>query len=179
MQQKSRQSENECDEDAVETLHPLGINRRFRFYRYVPGRYYRPHIDGAWPSSGFDDNGEYRYDINDIENKNGIQFVQLGNTEEEDKAIEDKEPATSERHEGMDSSCRRQLSRLTFLIYLNDDFDGGHTTFLIPAKEHEGVLNAFPVKPVRGCVLVFPHGTCGKSLITNESLIYSCRLLNL
>lgn len=28
----------------VETLQPLGLNRRFRFYRYVPGRYYRPHI---------------------------------------------------------------------------------------------------------------------------------------
>ncbi|KAL7478268.1 hypothetical protein ACHAW6_004045 [Cyclotella cf. meneghiniana] len=173
--QKSSHTVNERDDDGVETLYPLGINRRFRFYRYVPGRYYRPHIDGAWPSSGFDDNGDYRYDINDIENKNGIQFVQLGNTEKEGKAMESQEPATSVRDEGMDSSCRRQLSHLTFLIYLNDDFDGGCTTFLIPAKEHEGVLNAFPVKPVRGCVLVFPHGTCAAPLHEGSPVLKRCK----
>ncbi|KAL3790032.1 hypothetical protein HJC23_011388 [Cyclotella cryptica] len=174
-QLQSRQSEKERDEDELETLNPLGINRRFRFYRYVPGRYYRPHIDGAWPSSGFDDNGEYRYDINDIENKNGVQFVQPGNSAKEGKAVEFPESATSEGHEGIDSAPRRQLSRLTFLIYLNDDFDGGHTTFLIPAKEREGVLNAFPVKPVRGCVLVFPHGSCAAPLHEGSPVLKRCK----
>jgi hypothetical protein len=143
-----------CDKEEEETLLPLGINRRFRFYRYVPGRYYRPHIDGAWPSSGFDVKGEYRYDINDIDNKNGTQFVQSADGKGD--KVKDGEQASQE------GSSRRQLSRLTFLIYLNDDFDGGNTTFFIPEKDQEGVLNAFPVKPVRGCVLVFPHGTCGK-----------------
>lgn len=28
-----------------------GLNRRFRIYRYREGSVYRPHVDGAWPSS--------------------------------------------------------------------------------------------------------------------------------
>jgi hypothetical protein len=30
--------------------------------RYIPGRYYRPHIDGAWPPSALDEEGRYVYD---------------------------------------------------------------------------------------------------------------------
>ena len=29
----------------------LGINSRFRFYRYGPGDYFAPHTDGSWPGS--------------------------------------------------------------------------------------------------------------------------------
>jgi predicted 2-oxoglutarate/Fe(II)-dependent dioxygenase YbiX len=29
----------------------LGINARFRFYRYQAGDYFKPHSDGAWPGS--------------------------------------------------------------------------------------------------------------------------------
>ncbi len=29
----------------------LGINRRFRFYKYDEGDYFKPHSDGAWPGS--------------------------------------------------------------------------------------------------------------------------------
>ena len=30
---------------------PLGLNARFRFYRYRQGDYFKPHTDGAWPGS--------------------------------------------------------------------------------------------------------------------------------
>lgn len=30
---------------------PLGLNGRFRFYRYGEGDYFNPHTDGAWPDS--------------------------------------------------------------------------------------------------------------------------------
>jgi hypothetical protein len=30
---------------------PLGLNARFRFYRYEPGDFFKPHTDGAWPGS--------------------------------------------------------------------------------------------------------------------------------
>jgi predicted 2-oxoglutarate/Fe(II)-dependent dioxygenase YbiX len=30
---------------------PLGLNARFRFYRYVAGDFFNPHTDGAWPGS--------------------------------------------------------------------------------------------------------------------------------
>lgn len=38
----------------------MGINRRFRIYKYYQGNVYRPHVDGAWPGSGIV-NGEYVY----------------------------------------------------------------------------------------------------------------------
>lgn len=30
---------------------PLGLNARFRFYRYREGDYFAPHTDGSWPGS--------------------------------------------------------------------------------------------------------------------------------
>ncbi len=30
---------------------PLGLNARFRFYRYNQGDFFNPHTDGAWPGS--------------------------------------------------------------------------------------------------------------------------------
>lgn len=48
-------------------------------------------------------------------------------------------------------------SRLTFLIYLNDDFDGGPTTFYVPSAA-SGCLEARSVAPQMGAVLCFPHG---------------------
>ncbi|KAJ7472454.1 hypothetical protein B0H11DRAFT_2039073 [Mycena galericulata] len=59
-------------------------------------------------------------------------------------------------------------SRLTFLIYLNDDFDGGCTTFFLPSAEH-GILEARPVKPRTGTVCVFPHGAARGSLLHEGS----------
>ncbi|KAJ6551186.1 hypothetical protein B0H19DRAFT_1156827 [Mycena capillaripes] len=59
-------------------------------------------------------------------------------------------------------------SRLTFLIYLNDDFDGGSTTFFLPSPEH-GILEARPVKPRTGTVCVFPHGAARGSLLHEGS----------
>ena len=165
----------------VATLHPLGINRRFRFYRYVPGRYYRPHIDGAWPPSGFDSKGNYRYDICDDRNKNGLQFVDSAvDTNEAEDSEKDKQNVKQAEHEHVteaptDNNSRRQMSRLTFLIYLNDDFEGGHTTFLLPAKDKEGTLNAFPVNPVRGGILVFPHGTCAAPLHEGSPVLKRCK----
>lgn len=57
-----------------------------------------------------------------------------------------------------------QSSLATFLIYLNDEFEGGETTFFVPAAR-EGVLNAYPVRPVMGAVAVFPHGESRGALL--------------
>ncbi|KAG6844760.1 hypothetical protein H0H87_003983 [Tephrocybe sp. NHM501043] len=59
-------------------------------------------------------------------------------------------------------------SRLTLLIYLNDDFDGGCTTFFLPSSTH-GILEARPVKPRAGTVCVFPHGAAKGSLLHEGS----------
>ena len=74
----------------------VGLNERFRFYRYDPGQRFAPHTDGSF---------------------------QRGNGE---------------------------LSQFTFLVYMNDGFEGGATAF------HEGRTSLL-VTPERGKALVFYH----------------------
>lgn len=59
---------------------------------------------------------------------------------------------------------KKQSSLFTFLLYLNDEFEGGETTFYMPGPR-EGVLNAYPVRPVMGGVAVFPHGEAQGALL--------------
>ena len=63
-------------------------------------------------------------------------------------------------------------SRLTFLLYLNDDFAGGDTTFFLPGAE-VGVVEARGVSPRAGSVLCFPHGDGAGSLVHEGSAVYS------
>lgn len=59
---------------------------------------------------------------------------------------------------------KKQSSLFTFLLYLNDEFEGGETTFFLPGAT-EGTLNAYPVRPVMGAVAVFPHGETKGALL--------------
>eukprot|EP00026_Physarum_polycephalum_P003382 Phypoly_transcript_03393.p1 GENE.Phypoly_transcript_03393~~Phypoly_transcript_03393.p1 ORF type:complete len:466 (-),score=86.12 Phypoly_transcript_03393:1075-2361(-) len=65
-----------------------------------------------------------------------------------------------------------RMSRLTFLIYLNDDAEGGSTTFFIPSHE-VGFMDSYAVTPRKGCVLVFPHGEVAGSLLHEGSPVLS------
>ncbi|WP_338517161.1 oxidoreductase [Alteromonas gracilis] len=101
---------------------PLGINTRFRFYRYQEGDYFKFHIDGDWPGSKVIGN-------NLVTN------------------------AYSDRY-----------SKMTFLILLNDDFEGGETQFLVnadkpgePARRGDKQAHV-NVRTPTGGVLLFPHG---------------------
>ncbi|ERS97299.1 hypothetical protein HMPREF1624_06631 [Sporothrix schenckii ATCC 58251] len=58
----------------------------------------------------------------------------------------------------------KQSSLFTFLVYLNDEFEGGETTFFLPGAA-EGTLNAYPVRPVMGAVAIFPHGETRGALL--------------
>lgn len=62
-------------------------------------------------------------------------------------------------------------SRLTFIVYLNDDFEGGATTFFVPKPGDEGVLESRPVKPNVGCATVFQHGDTGIPLLHEGSSV--------
>eukprot|EP00448_Togula_jolla_P012709 CAMPEP_0170616862 /NCGR_PEP_ID=MMETSP0224-20130122/26096_1 /TAXON_ID=285029 /ORGANISM="Togula jolla, Strain CCCM 725" /LENGTH=707 /DNA_ID=CAMNT_0010942687 /DNA_START=17 /DNA_END=2137 /DNA_ORIENTATION=+ len=62
-------------------------------------------------------------------------------------------------------------SRLTFIVYLNDDFEGGCTTFFVPKPDAEGTLEARPVQPCTGCVTVFPHGETEVPLLHEGSSV--------
>ena len=35
----------------ISNMVPVGINARFRFYKYKEGDFFKPHIDGSWPGS--------------------------------------------------------------------------------------------------------------------------------
>lgn len=59
---------------------------------------------------------------------------------------------------------KRQSSLFTLLIYLNDEFEGGETTFFVPAAR-DRTLNAYPVRPVMGGAAVFPHGDVRGALL--------------
>ncbi|TGD72983.1 2OG-Fe(II) oxygenase [Mangrovimicrobium sediminis] len=100
----------------------VGVNQRFRFYRYGEGDYFQPHTDGDWPGSRVIDG----------------QLVT--------------------------NSFDDRYSRMTFLIFLNEDFDGGATRFLVnaddpgqPARRGDRV-KIVDLRTPAGGVLCFPHG---------------------
>jgi predicted 2-oxoglutarate/Fe(II)-dependent dioxygenase YbiX len=101
---------------AIAGRRAVGINERFRFYRYDPGRTFRWHRDGAF-----------------------------------------------ERPDG-------ERSRLTFMVYLNDDYEGGETRY-------EGVT----IKPITGMALLFAHRllhegspvTRGRKYVLRTDVMYS------
>ena len=90
----------------------LGLNARFRFYRYQAGDYFKPHTDGSWPGS---------------------------------RAVDGRLQA---------DAFGDRWSQLTFLLFLSDNFEGGHTRFYPDGLEGE----AFPVHTPLGSALCFPHG---------------------
>eukprot|EP00927_Polykrikos_kofoidii_P083651 TRINITY_DN8617_c3_g1_i1.p1 TRINITY_DN8617_c3_g1~~TRINITY_DN8617_c3_g1_i1.p1 ORF type:complete len:738 (+),score=158.47 TRINITY_DN8617_c3_g1_i1:78-2291(+) len=70
-----------------------------------------------------------------------------------------------------DSHGRGVWSKRTFIIYLNDDFEGGETTFFVPRPGEEGVLEARPVRPRVGSATVFPHGETPEPLLHEGSQV--------
>lgn len=58
----------------------------------------------------------------------------------------------------------KQSSLFTFLVYLNDEFEAGETTYFLPGAR-EGTLHAYPLKPIQGSVALFPHGEVHGNLL--------------
>jgi prolyl 4-hydroxylase len=94
----------------LEGRQALGLNERFRFYRYDMGQYFAPHSDGCFRR----DNGEE--------------------------------------------------SLLTFMIYLNDEFDGGETNF-----------GEVTIKPETGMALVFAHPLLHEGCAVTKGRKYALR----
>ncbi len=88
----------------------IGLNERFRFYRYDQYQVFRWHSDGRF--------------------------------------------ARNEREE----------SRYTFMIYLNDDYEGGHTDF-----------RSFKVYPTQGMALCFHHPLSHEGAIVSRGRKYVLR----
>lgn len=78
----------------IDGYEPIGLNERFRFYRYKDGQQFKPHVDGSFKR-------------------------------------DDKE-----------------MSKITLMIYLNEDFEGGSTTLIIENEE---------IQPKTGMLFLFEH----------------------
>eukprot|EP01104_Vermistella_antarctica_P012699 TRINITY_DN371_c0_g2_i1.p1 TRINITY_DN371_c0_g2~~TRINITY_DN371_c0_g2_i1.p1 ORF type:complete len:637 (+),score=127.82 TRINITY_DN371_c0_g2_i1:146-2056(+) len=165
-----------------------GLNARWRFYRYVPGAVYRPHIDGAWPGSGLSTNP---FGESFLGNEGGMdEEIRIGDdahdgvdrdcsshSGDSDNDNDDDNDDDSDADKYVYDAFGDRWSKLTFVIYLNDDFEGGCTTFYTPSAE-VGTLNARGVKPRAGCVLVFPHGEADGSLLHEGSaLLDGCKYI--
>lgn len=91
---------------------PVGVNERFRCYRYEPGQRFAPHYDGAFQRS------------------------------------------------------RTECSELTFMVYLNHDFTGGHTAF------HDFDV---AVRPSTGMALLFQHRILHEGCVVTSGIKYALR----
>jgi 2OG-Fe(II) oxygenase superfamily len=112
------------------------INPRWRGFRYGRHCTYRPHLDGSWPLCYMTKEGQYHC-------CNGPEPKQQGdaNANAATTAVADTT-----------TSVNNIKSFLTFLIYLNNDFEGGETKFYLPHHLARGVV------PRAGSILIFPQG---------------------
>ena len=109
-----------------ENAKAVGLNERFRYYRYEPGQYFDWHFDGPF-------------------RRNALE-----------------------------------MSDLTVMIYLNDDYEGGTTDFCFRSGTIYGDPTDLTVKPEKGMVLVFTHNvlhrgapvTSGKKYIMRSDVMY-------
>jgi hypothetical protein len=53
----------------------VGINARWRYFRYGPGTIYRRHVDGSWPQGALDEKGEYITDISEGKVRSRLTFL--------------------------------------------------------------------------------------------------------
>ena len=106
-----------------------GLNRRWRIYRYSADNQetFAPHIDAGFKPSTL--------------SKDGTTLLW---------------DSTTEHHEN-DEYPDDTVSRLTVLMYINDDFVGGHTKFYSPVSDGTESEVIAAVKPKTGSVLLFPQ----------------------
>ena len=109
---------------------PVGLNQRWRLYKYGIEDVFRMHTDGSWPGSGLDGRGRLVRDI-------------YGD----------------------------RWSQLTFLIYLDGDYEGGETTFFVPSDADPRHGSLVSVAVPKGSCLLFFHGEHEHSLLHEGSLV--------
>jgi prolyl 4-hydroxylase len=66
-------------------------------------------------------------------------------------------------------------SRLSVLIYLNDDYEGGHTNFLDGNNKQGPTKIAFSVQPVTGTAIIFEHHLLHEGEILKKGVKYILR----
>jgi len=100
----------------------VGLNECFRFYRYDPGNVFPPHKDGVFRRT----NKSYRNEIRKGKNPEPLN-----------KNLQDR---------------NGERSFITFIVFLNEGFEGGATTFY-----NAGIKDPVPCIPETGKALIFQH----------------------
>jgi len=108
----------------------LGLNARWRLYKYGPQDIFRLHTDGSWPGSKVDPS------------TGGIVRDAYGD----------------------------RWSQLTWVLYLNDDFEGGQTSFFSQRRGRQ-IEHAGDVPARAGSVLCFWHGEHPQSPLHEGGLV--------
>ena len=132
LQRHTRQDYESQEEEKEDVrLGFVGLNRRWRIYRYdnaCGNETFAPHIDAGFPPSGLNDDGTtLLWDVT-VTADDDSSSSSLNGSQEEDK----RRPPVPEI-----------VSRLTVLLYLNDDFVGGETNFYQP----RAIMSAPPNDP--------------------------------
>ncbi len=141
---KGSKNSDDDDDQNVEYA-PLGLNRRWRVYKYQPGgeETFAPHIDAGFPPSTLSKDGSAliwdvtTMTINDDDGEDNHEDIDLD---------------TDNVHYPKDT-----VSRLTVLMYLNDDFRGGQTKFYAPLVSSSSPEVIASIQPKAGSVLFFPQ----------------------
>ena len=110
---------------------PVGLNQRWRLYKYAQQDVFKMHTDGSWPGSG-------------IEPRSGRLIRDIFGD---------------------------RWSQLTFLIYLDDGYEGGETTFFVPSEHDARSGELVSVSVPKGSCLLFFHGEHEHSLLHEGSLV--------
>jgi hypothetical protein len=121
----------------------VGLNRRFRIYKYAPNARDRfaPHIDAGFPPSGIQ-----AVTAVPLEESPGVvhanETITTTATTTTTLVFDDTENVQSMLQQQLSSSSssfpytiQNVVSRLTILFYLNDNFSGGETNFYQPIHD--------------------------------------------
>jgi hypothetical protein len=113
---RDKSQEQSDSPESKQSYSVAGINRRLRVYRYAPNQddSFAPHIDAGFPPGGVS--------LDDAAADTGKQ---------------NRQPYLHWDASHQYSQNSEVVSRLTVLIYLNEDFSGGHTKFYTPRCESD------------------------------------------
>ena len=172
---------NNNDDNNNNKFVPIGINPRFRIFKYDDKSVYRRHLDGAWPCGALDEEtNEFIVDTN---------FMTTTTTTTSTTTTTTTNDNNTKKKKNNNAQTTTTTTRLTFLLYLNDDFEGGETTFFNASSSEEDDVDVNndntnnetterrtivgrSVSPRTGSVLCFPHGEALNSPVHEGSKVF-------
>lgn len=123
---------------------PIGLNHRWRLYKYNPKDIFKFHTDGAWSDSGMDEAGQYNQDLYHGKALSFQTFLIYLNDDFKGGAT------------------RFQAAKR-----------GGPQSISIDANREEEGPSVFEVQPKEGSVVCFYHGFHPLSPLHEGALVYS------